>query len=575
MTELTGAFWSVAEAAVRGTPALVAGWLLCRMLRRRAAALRHAVWVLALAGMPAVLVLSTVGPEWRVAALAPMERSLAQFSAPEAARTDETHGSAASLQAVAPVDQRDASLVTALALLWASLALFLLLRLAVGHVMNRRLLAKSRPIAPAWCESLPELRGHLPRIRHIRVVASDDIEAPQTWGIMAPVIAVPPASREWPVHVRRSVLLHELAHVRRLDSMHLLVGTCIAAIFWFHPLAWRALRGLREEMEGACDDAVLRAGVSAPGYAATLVELTRFGRAQVSRLSLVQRCAGDLERRVRGILDPARARDGARPRVALVTAAALPWFIALGAAQPVSRAAPAGGPVISGPASFRWVDASAEGWRVIDVVLRGRFELNADTTTLVAAAPGSRLRIEERDADGTVLRVVVAAQSYEQTAPGWTWSGAPPPPEGEALWRERVLPRLVRIAPEPAGAGASRGGDRDARSRPRDQDLTSFQAALRDLVAPILDSRAMVSTAATNAAVERVASSLWEDLDIVVTPDGIRVSATRGSFEQILPDLLLRELGADRAASRELHVALAEAGRRLERAWEARLEGSR
>jgi hypothetical protein len=52
--------------------------------------------------------------------------------------------------------------------------------------------------------------------RPVRLMASDRIGSPLTWGWLRPVIVVPPAASEWPVERLRVVLLHEIIHIRRL-----------------------------------------------------------------------------------------------------------------------------------------------------------------------------------------------------------------------------------------------------------------------------------------------------------------------------------------------------------------------
>jgi beta-lactamase regulating signal transducer with metallopeptidase domain len=575
MTEVTRAFWIVVEAALRGTPVLLAAWAVCVGLRRQAAAVRHAVWALALSGMLVVLVLSAVGPRWEISGLPAMGQSIGDVSWGKESPESSGWGAAAPLNVGSRAARTSVPAPASVAaVIWLCIAAVLLLRIIVGHLLNHRLGTASSEADAAWSASLRELERYRPRFRRVGVVACSGIEAPQTWGILAPVIAVPKHSGIWPADLRRSILLHELAHIRRLDSLHLLVGALAVSVFWFHPGVWRALRGVREEMESACDDAVLRDGVAASRYAAVLVDLTRRMHPRTGALALVQSSAGDVERRVRRVLDPARSRSRAGWRALLTLGGTgLSLCLALGAAGAVPGVR--AGPVITGPASFRWVDRVQDDVRVLDVTLRGRFALSDDTAALVGAEPGSRLRIEERDPDGNVLRVAVAVRTGGMAVPEWTWNTGQPAQQGE--WLAGVLPQLVRVGrvyAEPAAIAAV------APVRRTDQNLGSFSAVLRGIVTPALHSVATASPGALDGAMARTAAVLWRNLELEVDfgDRRVHVSSTEGSFEDVLPDIMLRELSAEGVSAASIgegRGALVEAGRRLARAWEERLmEGS-
>lgn len=57
-----------------------------------------------------------------------------------------------------------------------------------------------------------------------------------------------------------SVCAHELAHVRRRDSLAAAISRAIAVAFWFHPLVWWMERRMRAERELACDEMVVASG---------------------------------------------------------------------------------------------------------------------------------------------------------------------------------------------------------------------------------------------------------------------------------------------------------------------------
>ena len=82
--------------------------------------------------------------------------------------------------------------------------------------------------------------------------------SPALLGLLRPRILLPTdfEQRFTPAQ-RRLVLAHEQMHLQRLDNLWSLLATLIAALHWWNPLAWWALRRLRADQELACDAAVL------------------------------------------------------------------------------------------------------------------------------------------------------------------------------------------------------------------------------------------------------------------------------------------------------------------------------
>ena len=81
-----------------------------------------------------------------------------------------------------------------------------------------------------------------------------------TWGSLRPRILLPSSAREWARErpaLLDAVLLHEVAHVARMDAFSRAIAQMSVAVFWFNPLFWFAARQARLERERACDDVVL------------------------------------------------------------------------------------------------------------------------------------------------------------------------------------------------------------------------------------------------------------------------------------------------------------------------------
>ncbi len=310
--------------AVKALALVLMGGLAAWSLRRSSAACRHLLWTAVVGGVLAVAVASPFPSPWhvsmadsvRLAGLPGGEEAL-RFLRLETISASRAPVDESSLPPAGDPDGPVRALAGFLALLWVAGAAYCAARIVMGQLALRRLAAAGRSLEVGVTRSLLS-SARSPRVRLIEVTA---LPAPATWGILHPVVALPAAWRSWPVSGLEAALRHELAHVRRRDTLTRLVADLCCALLWFHPAVRLAARRMRWESERACDDAVLMGGSSGIDYATWLVTLAeRLSRGGHPMHAGISMTAGDgLERRVRALLDPATRR--ASPRWALVSIA--------------------------------------------------------------------------------------------------------------------------------------------------------------------------------------------------------------------------------------------------------------
>lgn len=83
----------------------------------------------------------------------------------------------------------------------------------------------------------------------------DDISTPFILGILRPRIYLPSGLDEC---CRDSVLAHELAHIRRKDHWWKPFGFVLLSLHWFNPVLWLGYILLCRDIEGACDEQVVK-----------------------------------------------------------------------------------------------------------------------------------------------------------------------------------------------------------------------------------------------------------------------------------------------------------------------------
>ncbi len=149
--------------------------------------------------------------------------------------------------------------------------------------------------------------------RRVRLLLNERRSMPMMWGVLRPKVLIPTVAQTWSAERIETVLMHELAHVRRLDCLTQFMSRAVCSLYWFHPQAWWAARRMRAEGESACDDLVLLTGCRPADYAEHLLEIAAGSRAALplgsAAIGLAWR--SHLEIRLRAILDDGRNRLGA------------------------------------------------------------------------------------------------------------------------------------------------------------------------------------------------------------------------------------------------------------------------
>jgi bla regulator protein blaR1 len=120
----------------------------------------------------------------------------------------------------------------------------------------RRISAAVRGASPAQLDS------------PIRAICSPSFLEPGVFGIFRPVLLLPEGIfGHLPPEQMKSVLAHELCHVRHRDNLIGMIQMFVETVFWFHPLVWWIGKRIFEERERACDEEVLKLGNEPRVYA--------------------------------------------------------------------------------------------------------------------------------------------------------------------------------------------------------------------------------------------------------------------------------------------------------------------
>ncbi len=98
-----------------------------------------------------------------------------------------------------------------------------------------------------------QLRESVPLRDNIR--QSERVKSPFVLGLIYPKIYIPFRLDK---KVKRNVLAHERAHIKRFDHIWKPLGFVLLAVHWFNPIMWISYTMFCRDIEVACDEKVIR-----------------------------------------------------------------------------------------------------------------------------------------------------------------------------------------------------------------------------------------------------------------------------------------------------------------------------
>lgn len=304
------------DSALKGVALLAVASLIALILWKASAAKRHLVWLVAIVSLLAIPLLSTTLPQWRILpkrtanpvlpsddpvtigqkpptvpslpAPTPEHPQLAESNPPPLENDSPSpvfsnQGSVFSLEAIPAASSVDPPVSTTrrdwIPLLWISGFAILFLRLLAAQLLLRANSRRYKEIAAGGTghESITAIYESCLLelgVRHrVTLLLDSKRTIPLAWGVVRPRILLPAEALGWDDDQVRSVLLHELAHLKRRDPLVQWLTQIACALHWWNPLVWLAAWRIHVERERACDDLVLASGVRPSMYAKHLLHV--------------------------------------------------------------------------------------------------------------------------------------------------------------------------------------------------------------------------------------------------------------------------------------------------------------
>ena len=310
------------DSSLKGLALLLVAGLMVFVLRQSSASLRHLLWTSALASLLLLPLLSLILPEWNILptprsaepALVSILRNLEHVPSSAPVTFEElsfapTADLSPALPEVKPVTTPESSPPLQLSFkdwcfaIWAFATLFFLSRLGLNTLLTGRRNKSPNNSSNQIQETVDQLTDEFGIRRTVRIQFGLSKSMPMTCGILRPQLRLPLEASTWEPSHLRTVLLHELAHVKRHDVLTQLLVKLTCAVYWFNPLVWIVSRRIELEREKACDDLVLAKGVQPADYAESLLQIISQTQPSLSNpAGLAMARPSTLETRMKAIL---------------------------------------------------------------------------------------------------------------------------------------------------------------------------------------------------------------------------------------------------------------------------------
>jgi Zn-dependent protease with chaperone function len=143
------------------------------------------------------------------------------------------------------------------------------------------------PAGDFWDNRLLQFTNKLGLSQNIKVYLTALIDVPATIGFFKPVILLPIATiNHLSTEQVESIILHELAHIRRQDYLLNILISILETILFFNPFAYLLVNVVKKERELFCDDFVVAFKNDPHSYATALLHLEKLRKGSTALLAV-------------------------------------------------------------------------------------------------------------------------------------------------------------------------------------------------------------------------------------------------------------------------------------------------
>jgi len=165
--------------------------------------------------------------------------------------------------------------------IWFIIFMAQCVKILSGLVYIQRIRHYKTSLAPEfWLNRTEELAKRLHIKRRIQLLQSAIVKVPVVVGFLKPAILIPIGLlNNMPQEEVESILMHELAHIRRKDYFFNLLQCFVDVVFFFNPAVLWISSLIRNERENCCDDIAISETKSKKQFVQALVSFHQYNTA--------------------------------------------------------------------------------------------------------------------------------------------------------------------------------------------------------------------------------------------------------------------------------------------------------
>jgi len=158
------------------------------------------------------------------------------------------------------------------AIIWMTGMLLLLLIFGILYWLEYQKIQTALPVSE---ETDQDFRSIVTIPDRVKLLISDRISTPLTFGILSPKIIFPKILKLSDETEIKCVLTHELIHIKRFDNLWKIMVLIVVSIYWFNPFVWIMYVLFNRDIELSCDEKViiLLGETTKKAYITTLINL--------------------------------------------------------------------------------------------------------------------------------------------------------------------------------------------------------------------------------------------------------------------------------------------------------------